>query len=624
MFASVLFCICFIVAGFAQAVNAENVDYLRVKDLTPILIHKPPQIKPMDIVRDGKPRAKIYVAETKQSQNLKIMIEELIDVIRLSTGAKLAVFDQMPAADEPTLVIGDCAASRKAGINAAKIPIEGFIIKTESNRVYLVGSNQMLPENENISDPYLNDGTAWAVADFLERFVGVRWYWPVEVGGRSIVKSKTLIVRPAFYSDQPVFRRRDFFPRRYKKPWARSVWYDKKSEIPASRAIPPEVKAIEMVPFFACLRSGNSWPYMIKVHQPQGFSRNPKKWEQHKAMFQKKKDGSPNYRMLDYTSQEAMDYLLKGCEDVWDKGKQIQAVPWVTTTSVTISPGDSPVECYEENCRKLYEPYKHPYGEASKIMGMFVKKFAMEVKRRWPKKKVLYLAYYNYTLCPEEIDFPDNLEIQMCTMAFALMKQPTQRDLMERSLRCWSKKVGGKILTWEYSHRVANWTYAPLQYPHLVQDYYRKNRDILAGSFLNGGDSLSEWSTTAFTLYCWMKVLWNPDVDIDAILHEYCKRMFPEAAGTMQKLIQLECGRWEETHWTQIQRDNGRLAPKVFAETWPPEVVEGMANLWKQARQKLKDDPVSLQRFEYTTWSFEYFLKEAKKEWAKANHWGIW
>jgi hypothetical protein len=256
-------------------------------------------------------------------------------------------------------------------------------------------------------------------------------------------------------------------------------------------------------------------------------------------------------------------------------------------------------------------------------MGTFVKKFAVEVKRRWPAKKVLFLPYYNYTLCPEEIDFPDNLEIQMCTMAFALMKQPKQRELMEKSLGCWSKKVGGKILTWEYSHRVAEWTHAPLQYPHLVQDYYRKNRDILVGSFLNGGNSLSEWSTTALTLYCWLKVLWNPDVDIDAIIHTYCERMFGKAAGTMRELFQLMCDRWEKTRWTRSQSDNGRLHPKVFAETWPPEVVDRMSNLWKQARDELKDDPVSLQRFEYTTWTFEHFLKEAEEQWAKPDTWEV-
>ena len=122
------------------------------------------------------------------------------------------------------------------------------------------------------------------------------------------------------------------------------------------RVIPAEVEVIDLIPLFACLRSGNSWPYMIKVHQPQNFARNPKRWEPHKAMFQKKEDGTPDYRMLNYTSQEALDYLLQGCEDVWDNGKPTAAVPWVTTTSVTISPGDYRVECYEKDCRNLIEP----------------------------------------------------------------------------------------------------------------------------------------------------------------------------------------------------------------------------------------------------------------------------
>jgi hypothetical protein len=92
----------------------------------------------------------------------------------------------------------------------------------------------------------------------------------------------------------------------------------------------------------------------------------------------------------------------------------------------------------------------------------------------------------------------------------------------------------------------------------------------------------------------------------------------------MQELIQLMCDRWEKTSWSQSQRDNGRLDSRVFTETWPPEIVERMANLWKQARRELKDDPVSLQRFEYITWSFEHFLEEAKEEWVKTNTWEIW
>lgn len=140
-----------------------------------------------------------------------------------------------------------------------------------------------------------------------------------------------------------------------------------------------------------------------------------------------------------------------------------------------------------------------------------------KVKKRWPDKKVLYLPYWNYTECEGDIDYPDNLQIQMCTMAFGLMRQAAPREHMEKQLRAWSRIARGPVTTWEYSHRLPEWTYAPVEYPHLVQEYYRTNRNVLAGSFLNGGQ-IGEWSTAAPTDYCWMKVLWNPDVDVDAML----------------------------------------------------------------------------------------------------------
>ena len=602
----------------ASCATVQQPPPAQARDLTPVKFQPTPAHRAVEIVRGGRACAKVYLADPKPSKNLQLLVKELVEDVRLSTGAELEQVAAMPPADVPAIVIGDCAESRKAGIDAAGIPMEGFVVKTAPMRVYLVGSTLPLPENENIAgSPYGNDGTAWAVADFLERFVGVRWYWPTQAGGRSIVKADTLLVPPVHYSDQPVFRKREFYPYRYEKPW-KSRWFEKDGPTLPASALPTALDAIEMVPLLPCLRSGNSWPYIIKVHQPQSFANDPKRWEPHAAMFQKNKDGSPNYNMLCYSSQEAFDFLIQGCEDAWTHNKVTGAVPWVTSTCVTISPGDYPVHCYCASCDPLFEPGRSPYGSASRIMGRFVKKFCEEVKRRWPDKKVLYLPYWNYTMCPEDIDFPDNLEVQMCTMAFALMRQPAQRARMENSMRAWSRKVDGKISTWEYSHRVPEWTHAPVQHPHLVQDYYRTNRDVIVGSFLNGG-GIAEWTKSSPTLHCWMKVLWNPEVDIDAILDGFCERMFGRAAGTTRELLRLMCERWETAQWRQSLGDAGRVDAPVFADTWPPEVVAKMTELGKQARTELKDDPAALQRFEYWTWTFEPFLKEAREEWAKAG-----
>ena len=58
------------------------------------------------------------------------LVYELFEVIRLGAGATLERVDQPPRADQPAIVIGDCEETRKAGIDAAKIPVEGFVVKT--------------------------------------------------------------------------------------------------------------------------------------------------------------------------------------------------------------------------------------------------------------------------------------------------------------------------------------------------------------------------------------------------------------------------------------------------------------------------------------------------------------
>jgi len=446
------------------------------------------------------------------------------------------------------------------------------------------------------------------VADFLERFVGVRWYWPTEVGGRTITPAKSLAIPPVHYRDQPVFRQRSFHPQEGWKLPAKARWFDKESLPFAPGAIPDGVEAVDMPAYLPLVRSGNSWPYVIKVHEPQSLRRyNSPAWlEEHKAMFAVKEDGSRNWSMFCYSARETLDFLLEGCERAWDKGG---AASWVTTTCVTVSPADAALSCHCPACRETTAK-----GGASLVMGLFVKRMCEEVKRRWPDKKVMYLPYWNYQKCPGEVEFPDNLEVMVCTTGgpMALMRQPGVRQATERNLRAWSAKIGGSITVWDYSDRGSGWTYGPIQCPHLVRDFYQTNRDHIAGVFINGG-ILSDWTTAAPTLYVWMKVLWNPDLDVDAVLDEMCRRLYGRAGGTVRELIRLECDRWQVASWKRSLADQGRIPPELFQNIWPPHVVAQMKVLREKALAEMADDPVGRQRFLYWTWTFDAFLKEAEE-----------
>jgi hypothetical protein len=606
-----------VLLGLALALGAVRAwandavpECLRVKDLTPVQALATPVHAPITLVRDGVAAAKVYVADPAPSANLDRLVKELVTVVKLSSGADLEVVRELPPADMPTIVIGDCDAARAAGIDAAKIPIEGFVVKTAPNRVFLAGSTQPLPPGSDRWSTWTNDGTAWAVADFLERFVGVRWYWPAELGGRSITPGATLAIPPIHYSDQPVFRQRQFFPNYGWKLPQQARWFDKEPLPFAPGAIPDGVAEVAMPTYLPLVRNGNSWPYLIKVHEPQNlWHGHSGEWlEAHKVMFAVKADGSRNFSMFCYSALETFAFVVDGCERVWSKGGEGGGASWVTATCVTVSPADAALDCYCPACRETMAK-----GGASLVMGLFVKRMCEEVKKRWPDKKVIYLPYWNYQKCPDSVQFPDNLTVMVCTTGapMALMRQKDGRRATEDNLHAWSAKVGGPITDWDYSDRGSGWTYGPLQYPHVVRDFYRTNRTCLAGSFLNGG-IMSDWTTTAPTLYVWMKVLWNPDVEVDAVLDEMCRRLYGKAGGTVRELIRLECERWEVVPWTRHLEDAGAIPPPLFQELWPAEVVGRMQALRDKALAELADDTGARQRFLYWTWTFDAFLKDAE------------
>lgn len=591
---------------------------MEAPDLMPVTMKQAPKHAPVTVVKKGQPAAVVYVAEQKPSKQLQVMLDELVEVVRLSTDAKLELAAEAPAPGQPAIIIGACDESREAGIDAEKMPVEGFAVKTAANRVFLVGSTAPLPDLQHID----TDADAWAVADFLERFVGVRWYWPLEAKGRTITRMQDVVIPPVHYTDAPVYRKRAHWPSpgaHYGVPMS-SRWFDKKKQ-PETPDVLEGVEKLTMNPLLTGLRSGHSWPYQTKVHEPQGFQywKNDQWFKEHEAMFAVNKDGTRSKAMLCYSSQKAVDYLLEGAEKAWDQGKP--GASWVTKTYISVSPADEPVNCHCDECQKRMNPDAPQYGaargEASRVVGLFVKRICEEVKRRWPDKKVMYLPYWNYTLCPEDIDFPDNLEIEMCTSGFAGFRDEQVKAGIEKNLRAWSRKANGKITTWEYSCWVINWTHGPMQFPYVAQEYYRDNREVLAGSFINGA-SASEWSKVAPTLYVWMRLLWNPDIDVEATLDEMCTRLFGAGAESSRELLRLMIERWENASWSEQLGSAGRVAPAIFRDTWPPDVVEEMKTLYQQARNDMKDDPTARARFDYWTWTFDAFLQEAQEEWQKA------
>ena len=275
--------------------------------------------------------------------------------------------------------------------------------------------------------------------------------------------------------------------------------------------------------------------------------------------------------------------------------------------TITVSPADAEIACYAPESRKLWNADGGMYGSASKLVGQFAADLGRELKKRHPGKTVLYLPYLNYTTAPKGVAFPDNVEVQLCGMpGLAQYKEPAIARSEQENIDRWVKLTGRKIQGWHYSCWPEDRTQAVLPLPAHDPAFYRDNRDKTVGTFING--TTDHWPRQHLSLYCWLKVLWNPDFDVDAAIDEYCKRMYGPAAATVRELVALQIDGWEKSRWP-----GGRMSAKGIHEfSFPRPTVLRMEALLEKARRETAADPLASKRLAYYAGPFADFFKESK------------
>jgi hypothetical protein len=543
------------------------------RDLMPVQMHAADAHGPVVVVDHGRGLATLCVFGPRSAQ-LNEMVGHLQAFIEKSTGAKLPiVYDKLLA---PSIVIGDCEAAREHGLTAATMPPDGFAIKTSAQHVFIAGRDGKLP------DDGISNGTAYGVIEFLERFVGVRWYFPTELG-QSIPATPTLAVDTVWLSDAPVFRKRVMWP-----PTSDS-WHG---------------TGTPLAPVQNFLRAGDSWPHQLVVHSPD-WSHVKEYTEKRPEIFQLRSDGTRDFSMLCYGNPHTLATYLENIERHarGEKGVHLG----ISGHTIAVSPADAEIACNCEDCKKLWNKNGGQYGSASPILAKFVADLGREVAKRFPQYDILYLPYLNYTDAVPGTTFPGNVEVQLCGMpGLAQYKEPGIAASEQMTIDGWIKASGHKIQNWHYSCWPEDRTPAVYLFPHTIRDFYRQNRDKTVGTFING--TADHWPRQHLSLYCWLKVLWNPNFDVDAAMDEYCRRMYGRASATMRELVQLQIDGWEKSRWP-----GGRLSPKALYDiSFPPATVARMEQLLAQAREQLAGHELELKRLDYYAGPFQEFFKQSK------------
>ena len=128
---------------------------------------------------EGMEAFAVIVTADEPTRAVGYAARELARHVEKATGISLpvAVDSDIPVVYPYRIYLGDTAAAREQGIVADDLPKESCILRTIGTHLFVVGRDEELRYGEHDVG-----GTLFGVYELLDRYVGVRWLWPGELG----------------------------------------------------------------------------------------------------------------------------------------------------------------------------------------------------------------------------------------------------------------------------------------------------------------------------------------------------------------------------------------------------------------------------------------------------------
>lgn len=453
---------------------------------------------PVTIVAGGQAKASIVVPRAASPQVTQAA-QLLASCVRQASGAELPVTDDTAAGSEAgaSIHVGPTTvASREAGLPAG-LDDDGFVIAVQEERIVILGPTDY--------------GTEFGVCEFLERFVGVRWLLPGE-HGTDIPRQNTIVVPEGRIVDQPVFMSR----------------------------------------LFSGLRgpAQGEWARRNRMHGRISFHHNlgetvlpPERFRDTHPEFFPMKDGQTRYLPADgdyvawqpcFSAPGSVEAAVESISAVF------RANP--TLTSFSLGVNDSSGHCRCPECLQRVPAEKNFLGldNYSELYYDWCNRVIEGVLREFPDKWFGCLAYSEVAAPPTTVRVHPRL---IPYMTYDRMKwvDPGIRQAGQAATAAWHAAC--PTLGW-YDYIYGTPYCLPRVWFHHARDYLRFARDT--GVKAHYAELYPNWGEGPKP-YLFLKLWWNPERNVDALLDDWYRRCVgPAAAPALREYYSI----WER-FWTQ-------------------------------------------------------------------------
>lgn len=493
---------------------------------------------------------------------------ELQRLIKIATGVEL------PLRDEPVpffVSVGDNAASRAAGLTTADLPDDGFRLVTREGNLYLLGKDY--PDDKPPYWGWVSRGTLFAVYEFLERQVGVRWLMPGDVG-EDVPHADRLLIPPLDVTVKPDFDLRMVYDLQDRNP------------TPDKRTHPA---------FDWCLHqrlhtSAQGWKYSF------GHA-----WDQYIPREEALKH--PEWWAADETGKRRTDMRYSGVKWCTTNPEWVQAyaagvIQWIDEHPawkvISISPSDGGDLCQCPRCQALVT--KDSHGKPSYV-GLILKSYndiARIVARKYPDRLLGGYVYYNYMYPPAEpIKMEPNVWLCLAPLnyyGYGLWK-PAYQPEFDALIKGWTA-VTPNFIYHNYSNWMRSFNGAPLP---VGFDLLKLEVPTCHKYGVRGVEMLGQgaWGTGAPTNYLLAKLMWDKHTDVDATFSEWLQRAYGPGAEPMRELYRLveerfKAHKQQETpnYFGAMYEVNTTVAENVYVP-----LFADMERLYRDTLAKVQTEP---------------------------------
>jgi hypothetical protein len=538
---------------------------------------------PVELVKGGKPSAVIVIADSMSDKDalgssIKPAAKYVQRYIKQLTGVELPIVserDKSAHQNRNLIVIGSCSLAAEAGVSLEKLPYEGFIVKTFPQGVAIAG----------IDDKRYSKGTLWGAMDFVERYLGFRFYYP-GIGTYVPPQKSALVLQPFAYKDYPRHPFRWDWTMKYglddkNWPWDKSKYPYDLSEMWDRYRYQRQFDPYLPLGLHGCY----SWPAKYEKTRPQVFVKD-KYGVRHIGA------NNPAYdSWVDVSSpltlQTFMEEVRQGL-NLDDYGRVVRF-------------GLMDIQ-YELPDNPLYNKPEvaGPAGTMSDIQADFYIRLCEAVKKEYPDKIVAAFFYNNYCAPPLRIkEMLDNFQATICNRVSPASSKEQLQTAVERMAK-WNKILKRKPLLWDYGPGTGGY---PNYYFNNMRYYYSAVMSQSNGAFHDGYHG--DWNKDHLISYVIARMDWNPDFNIEAAIDEYTRLMYGNAAKPIGKLCALLTKRWDYAPSCSKLED-------YYDKMYPPEVVAQIRTLLDEAKGSVSEGSIEKQRLDFLLSGFDRFFSDAK------------